>query len=137
MQDFGRTPATALRMSMVTRAPPPARGLCRALASFPLGPRYFNTRLLSLPRDKIIFYTRFHFFARRRKRRGFGGAENSYPLLRTDETDEIFLPIAIVVARLSPRETTARVQMGVAHFRYEFERSSPFFSRRDLSGRAH
>lgn len=61
MQDFGRTPATALRMSMVTRAAgfaglsPPSLSLLDIT----------STRvILSPPPYKIIFYTRFLSFQR-------------------------------------------------------------------------
>lgn len=124
LQDFGRTPATALRMSMVTRAPAPARGLCRALASFPLGPRYFNTRLLSLPRIKL-FFTRVSISSRRTKmeRRNFGGrGENSSRLFF--ERRRIFLPI--VVARLCRLERRQRASNGRGPFSFERE-SFPFF----------
>lgn len=60
MQDFGRTPATALRMSMVTRAAgfaglsPPSLSLLDIT----------STRvILSPPPYKIIFYTRFYRFS--------------------------------------------------------------------------
>lgn len=109
---------------MVTRAPAPARGLCRALASFPLGPRYFNTRLLSLPRIKL-FFTRVSISSRRTKmeRRNFGGrGENSSRLFF--ERRRIFLPI--VVARLCRLERRQRASNGRGPFSFERE-SFPFF----------
>ena len=104
MQDFGRTPATALRMSMVTRAAgfaglsPPSLSLLDIT----------STRvILSPPPYKIIFYTRFYRFSATEERNSSILENFGAELLRKFVFDET-LPQLL--------HSSALRSMGVAHF---------------------